>query len=201
MDSIHIEAWNNFNTSSPKVRDLTRQFFDSMDINKDGHVDFNEIELFLQERNLPIQPDLLKEFDVNHDSSMNFTEFISFFYIFLLKAKCTECNKMLTIKERRTCIDCFMSGTDIHNYTYDICSFCFHVGHRNDHQHPRSKLVKFKKLIFDTNLLPAGKLGGFKASTASNNVETKSTHRIFRDLIDVLNLAALGAAVFASNIM
>ncbi|KAL9687488.1 hypothetical protein QQ045_031891 [Rhodiola kirilowii] len=189
MDSIRREAWNNFNNSSPKVRDLTRQFFESMDINRDDHVDFNEIELFLQERNLHIQPDLLKEFDVNHDSSLSFTEFITFFYIFFLKAKCTQCNKMLTIKERRTCIDCFMSGTDIHNYTYDICSFCFHVAHRNNHQHPRSNLVKFKKMIFDSNL--PGQLGRFKAST-SNNGATESRH------IAALTLAA---AVLTCSIM
>ncbi|CAM8921214.1 unnamed protein product [Rhodiola kirilowii] len=193
MDSIRREAWNSFNNSSPKVRDLTQQFFQSMDINRDDHVDFNEIELFLKERNLSIQPDLLLEFDVNHDSSLSFTEFITFFYIFFLKAKCTKCNKMMTIKERRTCTDCFMSGTDIYNYTYDICSFCFHVTHRNDHQHPRSKLVKFRNLIFDSNL--PGEVGRFN----SNNVATESRYKNFSELIDAINIYA--SALTACSIM
>ncbi|KAL9685515.1 hypothetical protein QQ045_022966 [Rhodiola kirilowii] len=142
-DIFRKEAEDLFNKSSQEVRGLTHEFFKSMDANNDDRINLQEILSFFRDGNFQIQPhlviDLVRKLDQDHDYALNFTEFITFFYLVFLRAKCHHCGKWLMGKKRRTCVDCFKSATAFHcgsNTTYDICRTCFHITHRySHHQH------------------------------------------------------------------
>ncbi|KAL9661407.1 hypothetical protein QQ045_026231 [Rhodiola kirilowii] len=161
LDAIRMEARDNFERSSQEVQHLTRQFFKSMDTNDDNLVDFQEIDTFFQDGNFLIQPygrcyDLITSLDNDRDCALNFDEFITFFYVVFLRAKCDGCDKWLMGKKRRTCVDCIRSAT-VHNgviSTYDLCRTCYHITHRYSHHHARSQLLKFDEVIFNGNVPP-----------------------------------------------
>ncbi|KAL9682808.1 hypothetical protein QQ045_014617 [Rhodiola kirilowii] len=179
MDAIRMEAWDFFGRSSQEVKDLTFQLFKSMDTNDDNCVDcFQEIEIFFQDGNFLIQPyhwiGLIMALDRDHDGALDFDEFITFFYIVFVRAKCDQCDKWLMGKKRRTCIDCF------------------------SHHHPRSQLLNYEEVIFNGNVP-----GPRDVTTSYRTVEPRQElfRRLFIALQALAAAATIVTAAVTCSIM
>ncbi|KAL9686982.1 hypothetical protein QQ045_031378 [Rhodiola kirilowii] len=78
-----------------------------MDVNSDDLVDFQKIDSFFKDGNFQISHQILKKLDQDDNQALEFEEFVAFFHMVFLRARCGECSKPLSFKERRTCLECF----------------------------------------------------------------------------------------------
>lgn len=70
------------------------QFFDSLDLNKDGEIDQCELKKILEKNNVDIDlSNFMKDIDYEENNKINFSEFLTAFYDFEKNIKKTELMK------------------------------------------------------------------------------------------------------------
>uniref|UniRef100_A0A7N0V6T6 EF-hand domain-containing protein n=1 Tax=Kalanchoe fedtschenkoi TaxID=63787 RepID=A0A7N0V6T6_KALFE len=127
MEEMRKVARAYYNNGSDEVQLRTHGFFESMDTDKDGKIQFHEfLELLYREGYIhrDMNHDLFSDLDVDRNGVLDFNEFLTLFYVIKTKngfcRQCRRCLKGLYF----TYITCFDSPTA---GTFDLCSDCYSV--------------------------------------------------------------------------
>ena len=81
MEELHMAASAYYNNSSPEVKKLAQEFFDSMDTDKDEKVSIDEFTDFVKQHDDSVDRSFFAALDRNGDGSLQFEEVLTLIYI------------------------------------------------------------------------------------------------------------------------
>ena len=132
---LHTAASAYFQFASNETRQRALEFFNSMDTNGDGGVSFNEFSQFIVQHGYA-RPNfnLFRSLDRDGNCSLDFTEFITFYYVWKTRVVSCACCQNFLLERYFTCVACFDNARST-GHTYDLCTVCYEeMGHQ--HWHP-----------------------------------------------------------------
>ncbi|KAL9664447.1 hypothetical protein QQ045_019848 [Rhodiola kirilowii] len=145
MEELHKVARAYYDNGSPEVRSLTQRFFESMDTDQDGKIQFHEFIKLLHKEgyiNQEMNHYLFCELDVDRNGVLDFNEFLTLYCVIKTRnGFCCQCWRLLK-GLYFTCVTCFDCPSV---RTFDLCSDCYNVSNRRAY-HPHMNFV-------DTTLL------------------------------------------------
>ncbi|KAL9667965.1 hypothetical protein QQ045_002335 [Rhodiola kirilowii] len=130
MEELHKVAGAYCDNGSPEVRSLTQRFFESMDTDRDGKIQFHEFIKLLNKEgyiNQDMNHYLFCELDVDRNGVLDFNEFLTLYHIIKTRnGFCCQCWRLLKglYFTCLTCLDCPSVRT------FDLCSDCYNVSNR-----------------------------------------------------------------------
>lgn len=124
MDELHQAAIAYYNNCSVEQQRLAWQFFQAMDVDKDGRVSLQEYSHFLcQTAGLAwVRPEMFRELDRNGDGQLDFWEVLTLYYVARTRTiSCRHCLRPLN-GLYFTCVTCFDAPC---SDTFDLCLNCY----------------------------------------------------------------------------
>ncbi|KAA8527825.1 hypothetical protein F0562_035306 [Nyssa sinensis] len=134
MEETRVAALAVYERASEDARLLARQVFCSIDANRDGRINYNELWNHFAQRgwsNFEKFPTFFNELDRNRDGFLDFYEFLALFYLMFNPGipLCAVC-RVYMHSVYFTCLHCNRHNPN----SYDLCPSCYHSG-RYFHEH------------------------------------------------------------------
>ncbi|KAL9689748.1 hypothetical protein QQ045_010137 [Rhodiola kirilowii] len=141
-EEYRSEALEFYNKSSNEVKAQAKNFFNLMDSDGDSTIDVEEFAACVKGiKFITNEGYLFEGLDRNGDGSLDFNEFITFFYAIFSACVCDGCGKRFMGQDQLTCGTCFATASD----TFDLCSECFSS---KNFAHQHNNFLDFKALVF-----------------------------------------------------
>jgi len=153
MDYLRSIAEAHYYAGSEESQQLAHEFFDAMDEDGSGEVDYSEFKEFLREEGYEdyADRDLFKSLDRDGDRGLDFWEVMTLYYIIKSgRPFCFHCEKFL-VAVYFACVECFMNSDG----PYYLCTACY-KDQNYDHSHRNSPNPHF---LDNYSLLESHRLG------------------------------------------
>ncbi|KAK9288162.1 hypothetical protein L1049_016611 [Liquidambar formosana] len=134
MQKIRQTVMAYYDTGVEEHKQLTKDFFDSMDANRDGKVSLDKYLQFLCEQGYTHlkSRNFFNELDRNHDGTLDFEEVLSLYYIIQTERPfCDGCDVFLKALFF-TCAECYEKSS---SHSFNLCSECYSRRKFTNHQH------------------------------------------------------------------
>ncbi|XP_059446744.1 uncharacterized protein LOC132178314 [Corylus avellana] len=198
IEELHVAASAYYNNASSEVKQLAREFFESMDTNEDDTVSMDEFVEFFKgySNNNMYSKNHFTALDRNRDGCLQFREVLTLYYIMKTRGVwCKQCRTCLT-GLYFTCVTCFDSADDM---TYDLCAACY--SKRNfQHPHPSSSFLDSYVLLRSKNGTEANRNRAI-VPRPMNNYEPQRASKLQTALRTLEAAISIGSIVTNCSIM
>ncbi|KAK6914170.1 EF-hand domain [Dillenia turbinata] len=132
MESLREIATTYYKKGSQEVKQLATEFFNSMDINRDGQISLDEFLSFMRQEGCSqmSNPYFFKVLDKDGNNALDFTEVLTLYYVMRSGRRfCGGCGCFLD-GMYLTCVSCFETDAD----PFCVCFDCYR-DNRYNHKH------------------------------------------------------------------
>ncbi|KAK4585924.1 hypothetical protein RGQ29_023213 [Quercus rubra] len=132
MEELRMAAHAYYNNSNRDLQNKAWDFFNSMDLNGNGRVNYDEFKQFFMQYGYNwADPNFYHSLDRDHDGLLDFWEVLTLYYIMKTRSVRCQCCTACQIGLYFSCVTCFHSS-----HTFDICIGCYSTQrYRQQHDH------------------------------------------------------------------
>lgn len=132
LEELRQIAKSYYLAGSQEVQRLAHVFFDSMDTDRDGKVDFSEFKEFMKGEGCTRMqnPKFFRELDVDGNGTLDFDEVMTAYYIHKSgRPFCNKCDNFIR-GIYFSCVECYRNPKD----SFNLCCDCYR-SNKCDHKH------------------------------------------------------------------